>query len=203
MRLDISLVRLLGLEGAFDDEIGLPEARFDVAMAVLAALGDIGWLAGLGIDALGEYGVVQHGRRGLHRLVDIGHMRQHLVVDLDELQRLLGRAGVDRSDRGHRMAVIERLLARHAVVEDVVHAGIAIGEVGQVGRGDHRLHALQLLRLRRVDLPDLRVGMGASENAPDQLAGHVEVRAVARAARHLVDAVGTDGTCADGCEIAC
>ena len=41
--------------------------------------------------------------------------------------------GIDRSDGGHRMAVVERLLARHAVVEHVVHAGIAIGEVGQVG----------------------------------------------------------------------
>ena len=174
---------------------------FDVAMAVLAALGDVGRLAGLGLDALGEDVVVQHGRRGLHRLVDIGHMRQHLVVDLDELQRLPGRAGIDRGDRGHRMAVIERLLARHAVVEDVVHGGIAIGEIGQVGRGDHRLHAGQLLRLRGVDLPDRRVGVRASENAPDQLAGHVEVRAVAGAARHLVDAVGTDRTGADGCEV--
>ena len=202
MRLDIALVRLLGLEGAFDDEIGLPETLIDVAMAVLGALGDVGRLGGLFLEALGEDGVVEHGRGALHRLVDIGHMRQHLVIDLDELQRLPGRAGVDGGDRGHRMAVIERLLARHAVVEDVVHGGIAIGEVGQVGRGDHRLHAVKLLRLRGVDLPDRRVGVRASEDAPDQLAGHVEVRAVAGAARHLVDAVGADRTRADRCEVA-
>ena len=42
-------------------------------------------------------------------------------------------SGIDRGDGGHRMAVIERLVARHAVVEDVVHAAIAVGEVGQVG----------------------------------------------------------------------
>ena len=203
MRLDIALVRLLGLEGAFDDEIGLPETLLDIAMAVLGALGDVGRLVGLGLDALGEDGVVEHGRGGLHRLIDIGHMRQDLIVDLDQLQRLPGRAGIDRGDRGHRMAIIERLLARHAVVEDVVHGGIAIGEIGQVGRGDHRLHAGQLLRLRGVDLPDRGVGVRAAQNAPDQLAGHVEVRAVARAAGHLVDAVGTDGTRADGGEIAC
>ena len=114
----------------------------------------------------------------------------------------LRRAGIDRGDRGHRMAVIERLLARHAVVEDVVHGGIAIGEVGQVGRGDHRFHAGQLLGLRGVDLPDLGMRMRAAQDAPDQLAGHVEVGAVAGAARHLVDAVGADGARADGCEFA-
>ena len=80
--------------------------------------------------------------------------------------------------------------------------GIAVGEIGQVGRGDHGLHAGQLFRLRRVDLPDRGMGVRASENAPDQLAGHVEVRAVARAAGHLVDAVGTQGACADRGEIA-
>ena len=146
--------------------------------------------------------VVQHGRRRLHRLVDIGHVRQNLVVDLDQLQRLLGRAGIDRGDRGHGVAVIERLLARHAVVEDVVHGRIAIGEVGQIGGGDHRLHAWKLLGLRRVDVPDLRVGVWAAQNAPDQLAGHVEVGAVAGAARHLVDAVGTQWARADRGEIA-
>jgi len=76
----------------------------------------------------------------LHRLVDIGDMRQKLVVDLDELQRLPCRAGIDSCDRSHGVAVIERLGARHAIVEDVVHGGIAIGEVRQIGGGDHRLH---------------------------------------------------------------
>ena len=128
-------------------------------------------------------------------------MRQHLVVDLDELQRLPGCAGVDCGDRGHRMAVVEGLFARHAVVEHIVHGGIAIGEVGQVGRGDHRLHAVQLFRPRRVDPPDLRVGVRASENAPNQLAGHVEVRAVARAAGHLVDAIRAEGTSADNVKL--
>ena len=107
----------------------------------------------------------------LHRLVDIGDMRQHLVVDLDQLQRLPGRAGVDGGDRGHRMAVIERLLARHAVVEDVVHGGIAVGEIGQVGGRDHRLHARQLLGLRGVDRADDRVGVRAAQDLADQLAG--------------------------------
>ena len=44
MGLDIALMRLLGLEGAFDDEIGVAETRLDIAMAELGALGDIGRL---------------------------------------------------------------------------------------------------------------------------------------------------------------
>ena len=202
MRLDVALMRLLGLEGAFDDKIGLAETGLDIAVTVLSALGDVGRLAGLGLDALREYAVVQDGRSILHRFIDVGHMRQHLVVHLDQLQRLLGRAGIDRGDRSHRMAIVERLFARHAVVQNVIHGGIAIGEIGQVGRSDHRLHTGELLRLRRVDLSDRGVGVRAPENASDQLAGHVEVRAVARTAGHFVDAVGTYGTGADRGEIA-
>ena len=122
MRLDVALMRLLGLEGAFNDEIGLAETGVDIAVAELSALGDVRRLVGLWLDALREYAVVQQGRRVLHRLIDVGHMRQDLVVDLDQLQRLLGGAGIDCGDRSHRMAIVERLLARHAVVQDVVHA---------------------------------------------------------------------------------
>ena len=37
MRLDIALMRRLGLELALDDDVGLGEAGLDVAMAELAA----------------------------------------------------------------------------------------------------------------------------------------------------------------------
>ena len=43
-------------------------------------------------------------------------------------------------------------------------------------------------------LLDLRMGMRASENAADQLSGHVEVGTVAGASRDLVDAIGSNGT---------
>ncbi|OWK21852.1 hypothetical protein AJ88_12415 [Mesorhizobium amorphae CCBAU 01583] len=146
----------------------------DIAVAVLRALGDVGRLDRLLLEALGEDGIVDQGGVVVHRLIDIGDMRQHLVVDLDQLQRLPRRAGVDGRHRCHSVAVIERLAARHAIVEDVIHGRIAIGEVRQIGRGDHRLHAGKLLRFRGVDLRDFRMRVRASENAPDQLAGHVE-----------------------------
>ena len=42
---------------------------------------------------------------------------------------------------GDGVTIIEHLIARHAVDEDVVHALIAIGEIGEIGAGDHRLDA--------------------------------------------------------------
>ena len=81
MRLDIALVRLLGPERAFDDEIGLTETLVHVAMAELRALDDVGRLDRLFNQALGEDGVVDQRCTVLERLVDIGDMRQHLVVD--------------------------------------------------------------------------------------------------------------------------
>ena len=54
MRLDIALVRLLGLEVALDDDIGVLEARLDVAMAEFGDLGDVRGLLRLGLDTFGE-----------------------------------------------------------------------------------------------------------------------------------------------------
>ena len=85
-------------------------------------LGTLDGLPGFGSTPSVNTPSCRTGAVVLHRLVDVGHMRQHLVLDLDQLQRLLCRAGIDRGDRSHRMAVVERLLARHAVVQDVVHA---------------------------------------------------------------------------------
>ena len=51
--LDIALVRLLGPEGTFYDGIGLLEARFDVTVAVLAAIGDVGRRGGFGVYTAG------------------------------------------------------------------------------------------------------------------------------------------------------
>jgi len=63
MRLDIALMRLLGLEGALDDDIGVAETLMDIAMTELAALGDVGRLYRLFLEALGEESVVDQGGR--------------------------------------------------------------------------------------------------------------------------------------------
>ena len=127
-------------------------------------------------------------------------MRQDLVFDIDELERLLRRIGIDRGDRRHGMAVIERLLARHAVDQHVIHGLIAIGEIRQIRAGDDRLHAGKLLGLRRVDLDDLGMRMRRTQHAAYELARRESIGAVTRTARHLVNAVGTQRPGADDFE---
>ena len=51
VRLDVALMDRRGLELALDDDIGLLEAGLDVAQGDLDALGDVGGLLGLGLDA--------------------------------------------------------------------------------------------------------------------------------------------------------
>src|SRR5205814_2164450 len=62
MRLDIALVRLLGLERALDDKGGMAETLMDIAMAKLAALGDVGGFYRLFLETFGEDGVVDQRR---------------------------------------------------------------------------------------------------------------------------------------------
>ena len=90
MRLDVALVHGLGVEGALDHEIGLGEARRDVADRELDPLGDVGGLVRRRLDACGEQVLVQQRRVVRHRLDDVDHVRQRLVLDLDQLERLLG-----------------------------------------------------------------------------------------------------------------
>ena len=91
-------------------------------------------LVGGGLTPSVSMCVVQDRRVGLHRLGDVDHVRQHLVLDLDQLQRLLGDRLDDGGDGGDRMALVERLLARHDVARDVaqVHLHLA-GRHDQVG----------------------------------------------------------------------
>ncbi len=69
MRLDVALVGLLGLVGLLDDDIGLLEARLDIAMAVFGDLDEVRGLGGLGLDAFGEDVVMKERRVGLQRLI--------------------------------------------------------------------------------------------------------------------------------------
>ena len=201
MGFDIALMRRLGLERALDDDVRLLETRFHVAVTELVAPHDVRRLLRLRLHAVGEDRAVQHRRAGLHRLVDIGHVRQDLVVDLDQLQRLARHPRVDGGHRRHGMALIQRLLARHDVVEHVIERGIAVGVIGEIVPRHDRLHAGQLLGLGRVDLPDARMGVGRAQDAADQHAGRGRIGAELGAAGHLVDAVGPQRSGADNGEI--
>ena len=151
-------------------------------------------------DALGAHVLVQDRRGRLHRLDRIDDVRQDLVVDLDQLERRLRDRLARRRHRRDRMAVVERLLARHGVAGHVAvgRAGLDLREI--VAR-HHRLDAGKLLGGRDVDRLDARMRMRAAQDLSDQHAGQVEVGAELGAPGHLVDAVVLDRRGADDLEL--
>ncbi len=76
-----------------DDDVGVAEARIDVALREGDDLGDVGRVSRLGIDTLREQVVVQQRRVRLHRLFDIDNVWQDVVGDLDQLAGFLGDRG--------------------------------------------------------------------------------------------------------------
>ncbi len=197
--LDIALVHGLGLEVVLDDDVGLLEALLNIAHGVFDALGHVGGLVGLGIDALGKDIIAQQRRVRLHRLHDVHDMGQDLVFDLDQLDRLAGNGGGRGGDGGDRMAVIEHLAPRHHVAGLVVIGGPRL-HIGEVGGGHHGLDAGKGLGGGGVDGEDAGVGMGAALEHAMEHAGQVNIGAEARPTGDLVDPVGLDRPGADGLE---
>ena len=204
VRLDVTLMHCLGTVVALDDDLGLGKARSRVTFLELDALGDVRRRGGRRIGALGHHAFVQDRRTGLHRVGDVDDVRQHLVVDLDQSQRLLGDGLRNCRDGSHGVAFVERLLARHDVARDVlqVHLHLAgrhdqVGLLGEVLRRDDGLHAGQRFGLGGVDRADHGMGVRAAQHLADQLARKVEVGAKTGPTGDLVGAVGTIGARAD------
>ena len=195
LRLDIGLVHGRGLERHLDDLVRGRKARREVAQLVLDALGDVGRLRRR-LDAAGDQVVEQQRRVRRHRGVDVDHVRQHLVVDRDQRQRLVGDRLAGGRDGHDRMALVEHLLARHDVarhvpeiLRDAFRPDILELLLREVRRGDHCLHARQRRRLGDVDRADARMGVRRAQDAAGQHARHGEIRPVQRAPRHLRHAV--------------
>ena len=119
LRLDIGLMHRRGLERHLDDLVGRREAGLDVAEIELVALRDVRRRLRRRLDAARHHVLEQQRRVRLHRLVDVDDVRQHLVVDLDQRQRLVGDGLAGGRHGGDRMALIEHLLARHDVARHV------------------------------------------------------------------------------------
>ena len=83
-------------------------------------------------------------------------MRQDLVGDLDQLQSFSCSWRIDGSDRRDSVPVVECSPARHAVLENVEHTAIAVGQVRHIVAGDDFRDDLELLGFRAVDLLNLR-----------------------------------------------
>ena len=198
VRLDIALVHRRGLELLLDHDIGLGKPGIEVADLEFEPLRDVGGLGRRRLDPARHHVFEQQRRVGLHRLVDIDDVRQHLVIDLDQRQGLVRRGGIGCGDRGDRVPLIECLLARHHVARhmpeidrDPLGADILEFLLGKIVRGHHRPDPGQRRRLGGVDPADARMGMGAAQDLADERAGHRVIGGVERAARHLRHPVRT------------
>ena len=99
--------------------------------------------------------VVDAGVGPAERLVDRHDRRQHLVVDLDELQRLLRRLLVERGHRRHRVADEAHLVQGERVLV-LAHRQDAEGD-RELGPDERRRDTPVRGGPRHVDAPDSRV----------------------------------------------
>ena len=197
--LDVALMYGFRIEGALENDIGFCETRGGIAAAQLHPLGDVRRCIGRRFDTLGEHIFMQNRCAGLHRLGHTDDVRQHLVLDFDELERLARNRGAGRRHGRHRMAVIKDLFARHDVAR---HIPVVDHQLAR--RNRFRRHVFEViasqngfdtgqgLGLRRVDGLEPRMGMRAAQHPADQHAGQRQVGAKPGAARHLIHAVRTN-----------
>ena len=204
VRLDIRLMNGGRLELLLHHEVRLGETRGHIAHLVFDPLGDVRRLRRRRLDAPRDHILEQQRRIRLHRLVDVDDVRQHLVIHHDQRQRLLGDRRTDRRHRRHRMALIQRLLARHDVARHMPHVlrhtirpDISELLLRQIRRRHHRLHARQRQRLGHIDAADPRMRMRAAQHPPIQHPRQDQVGAILRPASHLRHTIRPDRPRAD------
>ena len=134
VRLDIALMRGGRCEAALDDEICLCKTCLNVTVAILAAREHV--LAIACGDAFLLATFVENGGAFFHGLVDIDHMRQHVILDLDRLQSGAGDRAGGCGDGGDCVAIVKGLFACHDIVEHIACA-LVFWCVGEIRTGDH------------------------------------------------------------------
>ncbi len=102
LRFEIGMLDLLGGVGLLDDQVGLGEARLDIALADRDVLDEVARRIG-----------VEHRRAGLHRVLGVEDRRERGVVDPDAAQRFLGGDDILGGDRRDALADIADHAPRH------------------------------------------------------------------------------------------
>ncbi len=158
--------------------------RLDIAVGPLAVGLDVGQLD----VALGRV-FVRHGifvkerRAWGDRFNGIGDVRQFLIVDVDEMERLRGDLVAISSHGGHRLADVAHAILRQK--RHVFHSQ-ADHDSGDIGTGDETAHARQLCGFARVDAEDARVGQGGAQHLRRKGGGKGQVCSIAHAARYFL-----------------
>ena len=119
----------------------------------------------------------------------VGDDRQRLVVDLHQVERVLGQVAALGDHEGHRLADVADLLSRERRLQARDGAG-AVSEArgdaadgAEIVAGDHGDHAGQRERRLGADLPQARVGVRRSQDGGVQHPGQAEVGRILAAPR--------------------
>ena len=145
----------------FEDMIGLGEAALDIAEAQFLVIVDVV------IDerVLG-IGLVDDGRAGFQRLLDVEHRGQRLVIDPHFRERLIGFARAVGDDSDDRLALVAHLVDRErrlVVLAEVDEAEQRVEIDRHVGPANDAPHAGRAFRFRRVDAAQAGVGVRAAQ----------------------------------------
>ena len=154
MRFDIALMHGLGAKLVLDDVVGVLEALLEVAVIVMDMPGDVGRL-----PALIFHVIAQDRSLGLHRLHYVEHRGQHLVIDLDQVERFLGDMRAGRRHHRHAVAMVQNPVLGDKVLNQMMlvvghRAAVAVANVGlrrEVLIGDDRFDAGMFQRFFGVD----------------------------------------------------
>ena len=168
---------LRGLAGvsAGEDDVALGEGLVQVAKIARAAAHQVA----RDVAALREHkGHVALGVDNdviIERLGKVEQRLEHLIVDLDELERLVGSLlGLGGDDRHLLVLVTDEVLENQAVVGTrlgIALAGDGKAALGHVLVGVDAHDAGHLQGARRIDGADLGAGIGAALELDDQRAG--------------------------------
>ena len=175
-------LRGLARVGALKDDVALGECLVEVAKIAGAAAHQVASnVAALrehkGYVALGvDHDVV------IERLGKVEQGLEHLVVDLDELERLVGGLlSLGGDDRHFLVLIAHEVLENQAVVGTrlrIALAGNGKAALGHVLVGVDAHHAGHLQGARRIDGADLGAGIRAALELDDQGAGGHQVARV-------------------------
>ena len=168
LRLEKGVLLEWGAPGVLDDDVGLREARVDIALHDPALRDDV-------------VGFRDDGCAGLHRLERVVHAGDGFELELDQFHGVVGDVAGLRHDEGKGFAEVpdplpdQHLLAGiQALLADLARNVGRRGAVGEVGGGEDARHAFQGTRPGDVEAhqPGAR-DVGAHDSHVEHAGHHV------------------------------
>ena len=188
-----------GVEFALDRNVGLGEARLDIAHHVAEMLRDVAHAAGLLAKFLGFEILVQNGRALSHGFGSRERARQHFVIDFDQAGGFFGDMDAGGGNGGNRMPPIEHFALGEHVAARIAEGRVAFAQVDQALRHlrkivccHDRFDSGERRGLAGIDAANARMRVRAAQNEAVEQPGHLKIRAVERATCDLVGAIVPD-----------